>query len=220
MNRCILFFVKYPEPGQVKTRLAESATAEAARDLYKAFVEEELAVLEGMEGIDVMVCYAPETHGREIAEWLGGGRRYLSQKGMDLGRRMENGFREAFFMFYDEVVLVGSDIPELSADVIRQAFAGLSTGKAVLGPARDGGYYLIGFPRGSFIPEVFADMAWSTEKVFENTMERLTSSGMDVEILPALADMDTLDDVRDMVARGALQGSRTLELARKMVGEG
>ncbi|WP_147822143.1 TIGR04282 family arsenosugar biosynthesis glycosyltransferase [Salidesulfovibrio onnuriiensis] len=217
MNRCILFFVKYPEPGQVKTRLAESTSPEQACELYKAFVTDMLPVLEDVEGAEVMVCYAPEGKGREMTQWLGRQRRCLSQKGADIGRRMENAFREAFFMFYDQVVLVGSDIPELSAEVVQQAFDGLDKGRAALGPARDGGYYLIGFQRGAFVPEVFSDMVWSTGQVFEDTVQRLVGSGMAVEVLPEMADMDTLEDVRDLVDRGVPEGSLTLELAQKIV---
>lgn len=217
MNRCILFFVKYPEPGSVKTRLAEETSPAQACELYKAMVEEVLPVLESVEETDVMVCYTPETRGRDVGRWLGKGRRCLSQKGTDLGRRMENGFREAFFMFYEQVVLVGSDIPGLTAEIIGQAFAALDDGKVVLGPAEDGGYYLIGFERGSFTPEVFSDMVWSTETVFEDTVARLTKLGFGVETLPQLMDMDTLDDLRAQVERGDLEGSAILDLAAKMI---
>lgn len=219
MSRCILFFVNYPEPGQVKTRLAESSSPELACELYKALVADMLPVLEGVEGAGVMVCYTPESRGGDMVAWLGSERRCLSQKGVDMGRRMENAFREAFFMFYDQVLLVGGDVPELSPEILGQAFDATTQGKAVLGPARNGGCYLIGFQRDAFLPEVFSDMVWSTEQVFEDARQRLAGSGRDVEVLPELAVVDTLEDVRDLAQRGVPEGSLTLEAARRMVAD-
>lgn len=219
MNRCILFFVKYPEVGQVKTRLAQDTSPEEACEFYRASVAHLITVLEDIEDVELVVCYAPESYGHQVKEWLGSERRRLSQKGADLGRRMENAFREAFFMFYDEVILVGSDIPELSADIFPQAFKELSSGKAVLGPARDGGYYLIGFPRDLFVPEVFSDMVWSNSQVLDSTVKRLATCDVEAAMLPEMGDVDTLTDLRGLVERSAPEGTRVLELARKMVEE-
>ncbi|WP_054650507.1 TIGR04282 family arsenosugar biosynthesis glycosyltransferase [Salidesulfovibrio brasiliensis] len=152
MNGCILLFVKLPIPGRVKTRLASETSDEAACELYRALVEGVLARLEALE-VDVVVCYAPEDARPQMVEWLGTDKFYLSQKGADLGRRMENAFRETFFMGYDRAVLVGSDIPGLDAEECMSALRALSPKRASVGAAGDGGYYLIGFDRRNFVPQ-------------------------------------------------------------------
>lgn len=220
MKECVMFFVKYPEPGSVKTRLAEDSTPEAAAEFYRTFVEEKLAELEaGVRG-DVLVFFTPENRLADMKEWLGTGRRYLGQKGADLGRRMENAFREVFFMRYERAVLVGSDIPGLTPDIIHEALDGLTPESASLGPAGDGGYYLIGFHRQGFQPQVFHTEEWSTDGVYERAFNILSGSGITFTELPHLDDMDTMDDVETMLVlgeSGPLKGA-TLAAARKLAG--
>ncbi|BDQ35127.1 TIGR04282 family arsenosugar biosynthesis glycosyltransferase [Pseudodesulfovibrio portus] len=222
MNKnCVLFFIKYPEPGRVKTRLAEESTPEQAAAFYRAFVEEKLAELEaGVDG-DVVVFFTPESRRDAVRDWLGKGRRYVAQKGADLGRRMENGFREAFFMGYQRGVLVGSDIPGLSPGIVNLGLRCLEPDRASLGPAGDGGYYLIGFHRTGFSPEVFRTGEWSTPGVYERAFNVLAGTGLAFTELERLDDMDTMEDVETMLALGELGPlkGRTLEMARKLVGK-
>jgi rSAM/selenodomain-associated transferase 1 len=220
MSDCVLFFVKYPEPGAVKTRLAVDSSPELAAEFYKVFVEEKLAELAGSVDAEIIVFFAPETARRAMGDWLGTGRRYIAQKGADLGRRMENGFREAFFMGYERVVLVGSDIPGLTPDLLAQGLTPLTPERASLGPAEDGGYYLIGFHRKGFVPEVFRDMAWSERDVLQVTLRRLAQAGRACVELDPLEDVDTLEDLQTMVAlgrSGPLRG-RSMELAKRLAG--
>jgi len=220
MSDCVLFFVKYPEPGMVKTRLADDSTPELAADFYRVLVEEKVAELAGKVDGDLIICHIPEKASQAMADWLGDDLRYLGQKGSDLGRRMENGFREAFLMGYDRVVLVGSDIPGMTPDIINRALSGLTPGAATLGPAGDGGYYLVGFHREGFAPDIFQTEEWSTSGVYERAFNILTSSGMEFVEMDRLDDMDTLEDVETMLALGAagpLSG-RLLAHARKLMG--
>ena len=220
MKDCILFFVKYPEPGEVKTRLAKDSSPELAAEFYSVFVKEKLEELsEGCEA-DIIICYTPEKLRRETAEWLGSQYRYVAQKGAELGRRMENSFREAFFMGYDRVVLVGSDIPGLTPAIINEGLEQLKPGSASLGPADDGGYYLIGFPRGEMKAEVFHDMEWSTDSVFQTTLTKLENNGMECHALQHLEDTDTVEDLETLTALGSLGplGSKALAVARKITG--
>lgn len=219
MKDCIIFFVKYPEPGMVKTRLADHSSPEAAADFYRTFVEEKIAELECCDK-DILVFHYPEGARQEMKEWLGPKFRYLGQKGTELGRRMENAFREAFFMGYERAVLVGSDIPGLSCEIVEAAFEAVSSDTAALGPAEDGGYYLIGFHRTGYVPEVFRKMEWSTGGVFQTTVDRLIANELKCAGLPQLDDMDTIEDVEEHVAlgnAGPLSG-RSLEMARKLIG--
>jgi rSAM/selenodomain-associated transferase 1 len=223
MSDCILFFVKYPEPGAVKTRLAEGSSPELAAAFYQALVEDKLAELDGLAQArytELIVCYAPLTAGADMERWLGTAHRLLPQKGSDLGRRMENGFREAFFMGHERVVLAGSDIPGLTPEIIRQGLEGLTPDRAVIGPAEDGGYYLIGFHRAGFAPGVFRDMAWSEGSVYRQTLARLAEAGLAWTELAHLDDLDTLEDLQTMVAlgrSGPLRG-RLMELAVRLAG--
>ncbi|WP_243547328.1 TIGR04282 family arsenosugar biosynthesis glycosyltransferase [Pseudodesulfovibrio tunisiensis] len=219
MNSCILFFVRYPEPGTVKTRLAANTTPEAAAEFYQALVEEKLPELARATDAELFVCYSPEDMCDAMTDWLGHDYLYLSQKGAELGKRMENAFREVFFMGYEHAVLVGSDIPMLDGPILTRALQGLKNHDACIGPTEDGGYYLIGFQRGSFTPEVFRDMEWSRNDVLERTMHRLAALGVDAEQLDMLDDVDTLEDLEALVtlgANGPLRGN-VLQAARRLI---
>lgn len=220
MSECILFFVKYPEPGEVKTRLAEDTSPEGAAEFYRVFVEEKFAELDESCEADILVFYTPENIRNQMGAWLGRDTRYLAQKGAELGRRMENAFREAFFMGYEKCVLVGSDVPGLNTDIITVALQSLTPETASIGPADDGGYYLIGFHKKGFVPEVFREMEWSTEHVFQNTVDRLDGLGVEWVELDRLEDTDTLDDVETLAALGTASplGGRALAVVKKLTG--
>lgn len=204
----------------VKTRLADHSSPESAADFYRVFVEEQLAELKAECSADILVFHLPEGARRDMCAWLGSDYRYLGQKGTDLGRRMENAFREAFFMGYERAVLVGSDIPGLSCEIVAAGLESVAQDTATLGPAEDGGYYLIGFHRTGYVPDVFRSMEWSDGSVFQTTVDRLTTSGLQCAGLPQLTDIDTLEDIEELVALGVagpLSG-RSLEMARKLIG--
>jgi hypothetical protein len=220
MKDCILFFVKYPVPGEVKTRLAEDSSPELAAELYATVVEEKFAELkEGCEA-DLIVCHAPEGARQAMRDWLGSGHRYLGQKGADLGRRMENAFREAFLLGYDRVILVGSDVPGLTPAILDEGLNALNKTTACLGPTDDGGYYGIGFHRQCFTPEAFHGVEWSTAAVFDQTASRLEKAGVEYQILQPLEDMDTSEDVETLVALGTSGplGPKSLTDARRLIG--
>lgn len=215
---CLLFFVKHPEPGAVKTRLAEGTSPERAARFYAALVEDRLAALEGDGRFDVLVCFAPADRREEIETWLGPARRYLAQRGGELGERMENGFRDAFSLGYGRAVLTGSDIPGLNPALVRRGLDALSPKRSALGPAADGGYYLVGFHRDGFAPEALRDSQWSDPSVFDRALAGLRGAGLEAEILDRLSDVDTPADLRALLGKDVLRG-RVLELARELAGE-
>jgi rSAM/selenodomain-associated transferase 1 len=128
----------------------------------------------------------------------------MPQAGEDLGERMKNGFVEALSMNFKRVVLIGSDIPDLPLEFIEEAFTSLQEKDAVIGPALDGGYYLIGFKKETFSPRVFEGIHWSTESVFEKTLKVLQQEGLTVHTLQPLRDIDTVEDlrIRDLRMKG------------------
>ena len=196
-DRCLLFFIKNPEKGKVKSRLAAVIGDDSAVNLYKNLATKMLSTIK-KGTFPFAVCFYPKKADKAIKDWLGSDYRYIPQRGADLGERMKNSFVEAFKMGSERVVLVGSDIPDLSLEVIEEAFFSLKVEDAVIGPAYDGGYYLIGFKKKTFSPQVFERMAWGTERVFEDTMKVLKNLNQRVHTLPFRRDIDTIEDLKHL----------------------
>ncbi len=194
MIKIVLLFIKSPEKGKVKSRLAKTIGEEAALEVFKRLACDTLEKLRDGNYL-FKLCFYPPDSGAIIKDWLGDSFCYAPQQGRDLGERMRGAFVEAFSDGPEKVLLVGSDIPDLSISLINEAFEALDTSNAVIGPARDGGYYLIGFNRASFLPEIFQGIAWSTDSVFYQTMKIFGKSGLTVHSLRVLSDVDTFDDL-------------------------
>ncbi len=193
-DRCLLFFMKSPEKGKVKSRLAAVIGDELAAKLYKEFATQMLSTLQKGD-FPFHVCFYPKDALSALKEWLGDQYRYIPQKGKNLGERMRNSFMEAFDMGFKRVVLIGSDIPDLPVEFVKEAFASLGNEDGVIGPACDGGYYLIGFKESTFSPQVFEGLTWGTETVFDKTMEVLRKLNLKFHILPRWRDIDTIEDL-------------------------
>ncbi|HEX6371662.1 MAG TPA: TIGR04282 family arsenosugar biosynthesis glycosyltransferase [Longimicrobium sp.] len=194
-RRAVLVFVRAPQPGRVKTRLAAAIGDGAALRIYRRLAEHTLAEARALaaDGVALRVHYAPADAGDAVRAWLGGGPLYLPQADGDLGARMKDAFARAFAGGADRVVIVGSDLPEVSASRLRRAFELLDAHPAVIGPARDGGYYLLGLRR--MAGGIFDGMEWSTPEVLERTLERFRAAGVEPAMLEVLADVDTVDDL-------------------------
>jgi uncharacterized protein len=189
----VLVFVRAPEAGRVKTRLAAEIGAEAALRVYRRLAEHALIQAQAVAGAAVRVHFTPAGAGEAVRAWLGEGAAYLPQADGDLGARMEAAFADAFAAGFRRVATIGSDLPDLSADVLRRTFALLETREAVIGPARDGGYYLLGLTRP--VPGLFGGIAWSTGEVFARTMEKLAAAGIEPAVLGERADVDEARDL-------------------------
>lgn len=191
MSRChILYFVKYPEPGKVKTRLAQTIGYEEAAGIYRSLAEENFRTLRELSSFfEICVMFDPPESEARIKEWLTGDScHYLAQAGTDLGARLAHAFQQAFQGGAKSAIAVGSDTLNLNAGIIHQAAEILKTKDAALGPARDGGYYLIGLSRWE--PSVFQNIPWSTEAVAGVTMERIRAGKMSCGRLQELEDLD------------------------------
>ncbi len=187
-----LVFVRAPEAGRVKTRLAASLGAEGALRVYRRLAEHTVREARALGG-EVRVHFTPAHAGDEVRAWLGDGPRYLPQSAGDMGARMEAAFRAAFQDGADRVVIIGSDLPELSASLLRRAFDALESHRAVIGPARDGGYYLLGMR--TTIEGLFDGIPWSTDEVLAQTLDRLGAAGIEPALLDTLSDVDELEDL-------------------------
>jgi len=198
----LLFFIKNPEKGKVKTRLASAVGDEIAVKLYRRFLLEMLSTLNRGTFL-FYLCFHPENSLSDLKSWLGDDYLFMPQQGADLGERMKNGFIDAFAMNFKRVVLIGSDIPDLPLEFIEEAFSSLQEKDVVIGPSFDGGYYLIGFKDKNFSFRVFEGIPWSTERVFEETIKVLEQEGLTVHTLQPLRDIDTIDDLKNFPSHEA-----------------
>lgn len=193
----VLVFAKYPRAGRVKTRLARELGDAAAADLYRAFVADLLDTLDGI-GRPLAICHWPADAGGDMREWLGEDRRYWAQEGDDLGERMANALARAFRAGFRRAILVGTDLPDLPSSIVVRAFDALARTGVVLGPARDGGYYLIGFCAETFTRDVFRDIPWSENAVCRRTRDRMAANGLAPVLLPVWKDIDTVADLEEL----------------------
>lgn len=193
MKNTLLIFIRNPQLGKVKTRLARTLGDEEALHIYNILLEKtRLATLNCAaerwllysDFVDGNDAWSPEHFQKQI------------QSPGDLGERMEAAFKKAFEAGSNKVVIIGSDCPELSGQVLTQAYSLLDSNDFVLGPVPDGGYYLIGMR--AFEPLVFRDIEWSTETVRAKTLEKIDSLGKSCALLPMLTDVDTEEDWRGL----------------------
>jgi rSAM/selenodomain-associated transferase 1 len=197
----ILFFVKFPDPGRVKTRISRVLGNEKGAAIYRAFVMDMMDTLV-LSDHPLAVCFAPHTRLEAFRSWLGHGWLYLPQQGDHLGDRMKRAFQDAFHAGYTKAILIGSDFPDLPPEIILEAFSTLENHPAVIGPALDGGYYLIGFERETFKPSIFEGIEWGGDGVLKQTLSSFKEARERIHLLPAWNDIDTLDDLLDLYRRG------------------
>jgi rSAM/selenodomain-associated transferase 1 len=199
-DRCLLFFVRNPASGTVKSRLAQVLGKEIAADLYKSFVLDMLTALEKKD-FPLSICFYPGDALADIKRVLGDHYRYQPQQGVDLGGRMVHCLSTVFAAGVNRAVLIGSDVPDVPIAIINEAFASLQRVDTVIGPALDGGYYLIGFAKDNFTPEVFKGLPWGTETILQQTIDKLKNLRRTIHLLPPWEDIDTLKDLKNFYDR-------------------
>jgi uncharacterized protein len=212
-DSCILLFVKLPEKGSVKTRLAKDLGHGFVQTLYENFVLDLLETLAKVKWPIIIYFHPPES-GNAISKWLGKNYSYAPQKGVDLGERMENAFKDAFADGFSKVIILGSDLPDLQASILEMASKALNVTDIVIGPSVDGGYYLIGFRDNSFLPEAFKGISWGTDAVLKDTFKILREKKYRAHLLPELRDVDTIEDLKALYERNkdtAFANSRTMK---------
>jgi len=203
LSRRLIIFLKAPVKGSVKTRLASQIGDDLALRTYQAMTADLRENLMEYEPL-TLYCF-DDPAGASLLKSPVSSEQIRRQTGHDLGEKMSNAFAEVFREQVDLAVLIGSDIPYLSSSLVDEFFSRLTEHPLVLGPARDGGYYLIGFQRRHFAPRVFQNIAWSTATVFEETLQRAKESALRAYCGKMLEDVDTLEDLGSVLSDEQLQ---------------
>lgn len=201
----LLVFARLPEPGRVKTRLARDIGDERALVLYQAMLRDTLRSIGGAtESLEIEVMWAPTSSANGDALRAAFGERPLAmQTGETLGDRLSMAFSERFFFHRTmKIVAIGVDDPSLSRELIDHAFALLDSCEWVVGPAADGGYYLIGCRAAAYNSEVFMDIAWGTGSVMSATLAKIGEWTSAVAVLPERRDIDEGADLAAYSAEG------------------
>ncbi len=191
MKNAIIIFVRNPELGKVKTRLAKEIGDEMALQVYKELLQHTHDITSDLD-CDRFVYYADSINENDL--WENENFEKRLQNGDSLGNRMVAAFFELFQQGYSKVVIIGSDCPELTTFVMEDAFDKLDTADVVVGPSSDGGYYLLGLT--NLIPELFKNKQWSTDTVLSDTIKDTVNLRKSCSFLTELSDIDTADDLR------------------------
>lgn len=189
-EQLLIIFVKNPEEGKVKTRLAKNTGNKTALEIYNHLLKHTVSTTKTLE-VSKTVYYSDQIPSQDL--WKNSIFNKALQKGADLGERMENAFRENFSMGFRQIVLIGSDIYDIEKEDIVKAFDALKDHDIVLGPALDGGYYLLGM--NSLTSKVFRNKDWGTSSVLESTLNELKHK--DIFLLKERQDIDKYDDLKN-----------------------
>lgn len=189
-QNALIIFVRNPVLGKVKTRIAETAGDATALKVYKQLLKHTASVT-GPVDAHKFVFYSTYPELNDV--WNDTLYHKYVQQGPTLGEKMQEAFEKMFAAGYKRVCIIGSDCYELTTTIIDNAFTALEKNDAVIGPAADGGYYLLGL--GKMIPAVFGNKEWSTDTVYRGTIIDFKNAGCSYEILPVLNDVDNMEDV-------------------------
>ncbi|WP_124981808.1 TIGR04282 family arsenosugar biosynthesis glycosyltransferase [Nonlabens xiamenensis] len=189
-DSCLIIFTRNPELGKGKRRLAASVGDQAAFEIYKFLLAHTREVTRDLS-VNKKVWYSEKVHRGD--QWDETIYDKYAQKGTDLGERMKNAFEQALEQ-HEKVVIIGSDLFDLQSSDLQKAFQALDTHPAVIGPAQDGGYYLLGFKK-ELVEGVFQNKEWGTDQVLQATINDLNKVGY--HMLETRNDVDYYEDIKD-----------------------
>jgi rSAM/selenodomain-associated transferase 1 len=191
----LIIFSRYPEPGRTKTRLIPRLGAAGAAELQRRMTEHTLRqvrALQRVRSVDGVVAFTGATTD-QMRAWLGDHWQYSPQTAGDLGQRMADAIAHSCQAGSDRTVIIGIDCPDLTPAILTAAFEQLQTHPVVLGPAQDGGYYLLGLTEP--LPALFTGIDWGTDRVLAQSQQAIAAQGKTYAILPTLADVDYPEDL-------------------------
>jgi len=220
MTALLIIFAKEPRPGQVKTRLSPPLSPAAAAQLYHSFLLDILAEMARLPQLRLALAFSPPEAQAVFRGLAPAGADLFPQEGADLGERMARALARGFAAGFGPVMLRGGDLPDLPAAVVSEAREVLAAGRAqvVLGPATDGGYYLVGLTAPQ--PRLFQGPVWSSGTVLTDTLRLARQLGLGVHLLPPWPDIDTYADLLAFVNRAGPApgpGWRSLKTARRLL---
>jgi rSAM/selenodomain-associated transferase 1 len=189
MSEALIIFVRNPELGKVKTRLAATLGQEKALEIYQQLLSHTLAITKNLAA-EKYVFYAGAIAEKDM--WKEAGYHQVLQKETSLGEKMFDAFKTVLRKKHSKVLIVGSDCIELSPSIIQAAFHQLTTKDVVIGPANDGGYYLLGMKQ--LYKQFFISKEWSSDTVYRATIDNFKELGLSYYELPVLIDIDTKED--------------------------
>lgn len=193
-KQVLIVFLKYPEPGRVKTRLARDIGWKNASLIYSEIAQSVIGKVSKSSEYKTLIFFDPPEKKEDVRIWLKNANlNLLPQEGNPLGERMLNAFEKAFSLGAKSAVIIGTDCMEVSDKTVLEAFQALREVDAVLGPARDGGYYLLGLNRA--FPWIFKDIKWSTSLVLSQTIKKIEEKKLRFKLLKTLTDIDTVRDL-------------------------
>jgi uncharacterized protein len=201
MPDTLLVVAKQPLPGQTKTRLCPPLSYDQAADLYECFLRDTLDVMRQINGVQRVISFLPKG-AEDYFHHLAPDMKLTCQQGNSLGERLDHLLTEALVNGSQRAVVMDSDSPTLPADYISQAFEHLTDADVVIGPTRDGGYYLIGMKRPQ--PHLLREVQMSTQHVLTDTLALAESTALAVSLLPTWYDVDTIADLHELDAEIAL----------------
>ena len=186
----LVIFVRNPISGQVKTRLAKDIGDERALEIYQQLLQHTLEITRSLS-FRKFIYYADEVSDYDL--WSVPGYTKRKQNGNDLGERMLNSFKELFDQGFTQIMIIGSDCLQLQTEHLQEAVVLLESNVAVIGPASDGGYYLLGLTK--LYPDLFVNKPWSTDQVFAKTIDDFNNQGISFALLEELSDIDDITDL-------------------------
>ena len=189
LDRILLIFIRNPALGQVKTRLARTTGDAEALRIYRLLLDKTRAAALAVVA-ERWLWYSDYIDQQD--QWPASAFHKMVQQPGDLGERMERALQAAFQAGARQVIIIGSDCPDLTGTTLEEAFAALDTADFVIGPVPDGGYYLLGMR--TLAPDLFHEIAWSTDTVRATTLDRIAAAGKSCVLLPILTDVDTEED--------------------------
>lgn len=187
MKRCLIIFAKEPAKGRVKTRLEGYLSSQDSLNLYKAFLRDTISLAKKIKCEVRILAYASNKN-PDYLKKLAPNFIFYKQRGRGLGRRMHNAFKFAAGKGASKVVIIGSDAPTLPLRYLNDSFKRLNKSEIVVGPSRDGGYYLIGLKK-SYVG-LFRDVRWSSKTAFADTLKNIKRLKKTLSLLPYWYDVD------------------------------
>lgn len=216
MKNCIVYFVKIPEIINIKTKLTAFMDNKKAYLLHKSFLIDAINMIDKIP-VKLFIYFTPEDKLFKLKTLLKKKYTYMLQKGNNLGERIINATTDLIDDNFEKIIIITSDIPNITKEILDEALFCLDHNDIVIGPSADGGYYLIGFNKNSFDKKNFSEIKWNTEKVLQSTIEKIILNKKRFAILPELREINTFNDIEEFYIKNSLiNNSETLRTIKKI----